>query len=306
MSDYLHKERPPVPEVEGWLAAHHKAPVFAVAPVRGGYWSSAWSYRSDDIDLILRLGDNDHGYRIDEAAHSFATAGIPVPQVLYVGDALGKAAAISRRHFGSFVEEAELPEASQVGTALTDLMMRMRTVAPREVEWHQPVGGTGDWRSWLARYLPVPTAIDQEWSMACATHAELQRTRDQAVEVIVDWLPQCPERRDLIHRDLLHQNVLIEGDAITGIFSWKHSLFGDFLYDVAACSLWGAWHPGVEAADMWNRMQDAASSDDLIDAEQRHWTYQLHIAVEHLYWYVMTNNDKELQRLLNVMTPLLA
>lgn len=52
-------------------------------------------------------------------------------------------------------------------------------------------------------------------------------------------------------------------------------------------------------------MQNIVPSDDLVDGEQRHRIYQLHIAVEHLYWYVRTSNTTELSRLLDVMTPLL-
>jgi len=225
--------------------------------------------------------------------------------VLYIGEALSKAAAISQRQFGSFVEEQGPVDAGQLGNALMGLLMCMRSVSPQEVEWHKTLGGAPDWRSWLARGLPVASTIGQSWSSACETHTELKRTRDEAVKAIVDWLPHCPERRDLIHRDLLHQNVLIERDVVTGIFSWKHSLFGDFLYDVAACSLWSGWHPGVAAADIWTRTLQEASNIDLIDAEHRHRMYQLHIAIEHLYWYVHTGNDAELLRLLDVMTPLL-
>jgi|GEM_PF-1036232 len=306
VSDNSHKQRPPVAQIERWLTEHHQAPISEVRPVRGGYWSSAWSYRAGDNDLILRLGDSGAGYRIDDAAASFGNAGLPVPKVLYIGDALGKAVAISQRLFGSFVEESEAKNASQVGAALTDLFVQMRSVPPRDVEWYKPTRGVSDWRSWLARDLPLPPIIDERWPSACDAHPDLRATRDRAVEAIVAWLPLCPERRDLIHRDLLHQNVLIDGDAITGIFSWKHSLFGDFLYDVAACSLWGAWHEAIAAADMWNRIQAVVPSTDLIDAAERLRMYQLHIAVEHLYWYVMTNNDKELARLLDVTTPLLS
>ena len=68
VSAYSHKKRPPTHEIAGWLEAHHQARVFEVSPIRGGYWSTAWSYRLGEADLILRLGDTDDGYRIDEAA----------------------------------------------------------------------------------------------------------------------------------------------------------------------------------------------------------------------------------------------
>ena len=45
----------------------------------------------------------------------------------------------------------------------------------------------------------------------------------------------CPERRDLVHGDLLHGNVLVSPDArrVQAVLSWKCSVRGDFLFDAA-------------------------------------------------------------------------
>lgn len=305
MDDYSHKERPALAAVQDWLGEFHGTEISGLDPIRGGYWSSAWSYRSDGRDLVLRLGESADGYRIDEAARRFAGPDIPVPDVVYIGEALGKAAAISHRHFGSFVEEAPVESSEAVGLALRRLFAAMRAVAPLEVEWYLGGEGVADWKTWLARDLSVPDDLQAAWSAACRRHETLDASRTTAVRLLREWLPTCPERRDLIHRDLLHQNVLVDGDRVTGIFSWKHSLFGDFLYDVAACSLWGSWHPAIAAADLWGHTLRDVPEVDLVDAEHRHRMYQLHIAVEHLYWYVITENDPELLRLLGVMEPLL-
>lgn len=305
MDDYSHKQRPPLDAVQAWLGDFHGGAIEALIPIRGGYWSSAWSYQADGLDLILRLGDSADGYRVDQAAHAFAAFGVPVPAVVHIGEALGKGAAISHRHFGSFIEEAPVQAADDVGAALMELFRLMRSVKPQPVEWHRTVDGARDWMTWLARDLPVPSGLERAWTEACRRHGELEDTKTNAVRQLHEWLPRCPEPRELIHRDLLHQNVLIEDRRVTGIFSWKHSLFGDFLYDVAACSLWGAWHPVIAAADIWRHTLRDASDRDLVDADRRHRMYQLHISVEHLYWYVRTNNEKELLRLIDVMQPLL-
>jgi aminoglycoside phosphotransferase (APT) family kinase protein len=115
---------------------------------------------------------------------------------------------------------------------------------------------------------------------------------------IAQLLPACPERRDLVHGDLLHQNVLVTDDAsaVTAIFSWKCSIRGDFLYDVAWCTFWGAWHPGIAAADLWKRTLAAPDlvAADLVDAAWRHHCYELQIAATHLGWNTWTGNHQEL------------
>ena len=117
-----------------------------------------------------------------------------------------------------------------------------------------------------------------------------------------DLLPDCPERRDLVHGDLLHQNVLLSAAAtsVSGIFSWKCSALGDFLYDVAWCTLWGRWHPVIGATDVWERTLDAQdlSVPDLHNAAIRHHCYELHIAATHMGWFVKTGETEALRWLL--------
>jgi hypothetical protein len=71
----------------------------------------------------------------------------------------------------------------------------------------------------------------------------------------------CPERRDLVHGDLLYGNVLVSLDArrVEAVLSWKCSVRGDFLFDAAWCSFWAPFHPGVAATDpLSGPLQDPA------------------------------------------------
>ena len=67
----------------------------------------------------------------------------------------------------------------------------------------------------------------------------------------VGLLDACTERRHVVHGDLLYQNVLVSEDAsaVTGVFSWKHSIRGDFLWDTAYCTYFSAWYPDIGSAD---------------------------------------------------------
>lgn len=79
-----------------------------------------------------------------------------------------------------------------------------------------------------------------------------------------------------MHGDLLHQNVLIspDGTKVSAVFSWKCSVLSDFLYDVAWCSFWSAWHQGIGAT--------------------------------HLAWNAWTGDDTELHAVADALTDLLA
>ena len=306
-SDYSHKERLPLDEVRSWLEHHHGGAIDDLVALRGGYWSSAYAYESDGAELVLRLGADDAGYRIDAAAHGFAAADVPVPEVLHIGPALGRHAAISRRLHGTFIEEHSAGDADWVGPALADLLAGFRRVPGRDrTEWYVPDGVIG-WADWLLPQLERPADLEVTWSEAATRQPELDSVFDAAVTEVRRTLPTFPERRDLIHGDLFHQNVLLADGAVSGVFSWKLSAFGDFMFDVAFCSLWRPWFPVIDGADIWERTlaADDLREEDLADAELRHRTYQLHIAAAHVLWFVRSEDDDNLSKLLAVTAELL-
>ena len=298
------KPRHALPELEAWLRGHHAAPISELEPLEGGYWSAAYGYRAGGETLVLRLGESPDGFRIDEAAMAFASPDLPVPEVLGRGNALGCHYAISRRHFGRMIERAPASEAEAIGTAMGRLLQGLRAAPGAEdgeVEWYAPRGtGLPSWHAWLLRGLEdVPGAGTAGWRETLATRTELDAVFRACEARIRELLPACPERRDLVHGDLLHQNVLVAADdpsRVTAVFSWKCSTRGDFLYDVAWCTHWSPWHPAIAGADLWRRTFAAEdlSREDLRDAALRHHCYELQISASHFGWYVFTQDDENL------------
>ena len=155
------------------------------------------------------------------------------------------------------------------------------------------------WRAWLrAGLVDDPDARVSRWRATLVSNPRVDALFKACESRIEELLPACPERRDLIHGDLLHQNVLVADHAthVTAIFSWKCSARGDFLFDVAWCTFWGAWHPSIAAADIWRRTLAAPDlgEGDLIDAPVRHHCYELQIAASHLGWNAWTGDDQGL------------
>lgn len=301
-------------EIARWLEGHHGDVIADLHPLGGGFWSSAYAYRVGAEELVLRLSDQSEGFAIDAAAMRFAKPDLPIPEVLEIGNALGLRFAISRRLRGRFLESATESEAEAVGGAVGALLTEMRTVPSAQsdlVVWYDPEASTGvTWHSWLlAGLVDDPKAQSSGWRTKLASDPRLDGLFRACEGRIHELLPRCPERRDLVHGDLLHQNVLMADDAsrITGVFSWKCSARGDFLFDVAWCTLWGAWHPGIAAADLWHRtITDAdLSAGDLADAPLRHQCYELQIAASHLGWYTWTGDDENLAALADIAEQML-
>ncbi len=305
-------------EVERFLAAHHRAPVEGLERLRGGFWSAAYGYRVGGEDLVARFGAMREGYEMDRAAMAFARPGLPVPEVRAIGDAFGGPYAISVRHPGRFLEDLDRPEADRAAPAVGRLLAARRSAGagaaapsawfPASADGAAPAGST--WRGWLMSGLvDDPRSRVSGWRTTLAEDPAIDRLFEACSARIGDLVEACPERRDLVHGDLLHQNVLLAHDLseVTAVFSWKCSVLGDFLFDVACCTFWGPWHPGIAALDLWRAGQSATdlSSVDLGDVAARHHCYELQIGASHLAWNAWTGDHQELRAVSAHLTEIL-
>ena len=304
-----------IEQVSAWLTGLHNAEIRDLVSLSGGFWSSAFAYRVGTQAFVLRLSDMAEGFAIDTAAMRFNGPNLPVPNVVETGKALGLNYAISERHYGRFIETTSADEGSAVGSALETLLAEMRAVATSEddmVIWYDQEGSTNmTWHSWLTGGLvDNPDVRVSGWRAKLAENPGIDNLFSTCESRIHELLPACPERRDLIHGDLLHQNVLVSNDAskVTAVFSWKCSAYGDFLYDVAWCTFWSDWHPGIAASDIWNRTMVAQdlTEADLVNASLRHHCYELQIGASHLGWNAWTGNQEDLDAVARALERTLA
>jgi hypothetical protein len=276
-------------------------------PLGGGFWSSAYSFSHAGRALVVRFGSNKEWFEADRAAMAFASPSLPVPEVIELGDAFDGAYAVSARHYGTNLEDVRPDQCEVAGPMLASLLGSLYRVpkSPRlPVGWHwRPPRDDLTWRGWLCeRLVDDPNPDVGDWRAALAAESEADRVFAACAARIRDLVGSCPERRDLIHGDLLHANVLVAEDASRpkAVFSWKCSVRGDFLYDVAWCTFWSPWYPGIAAADPWGRTrQEPSFRDDAgawADASLRHHCYELHIGATHLGWSAWVGELQELRR----------
>ena len=291
-------------EVEAFLAECHGGPVTDLVALSGGFWSSAFAYRPPDEDreLVVRFGRLDDAFEADQRAMAYRGDELPVPEILEVGRAFDGSFAISVRAYGRFLEDVTPEEADVAGPTIVRLLGALHAAGQATV----PASDAPDaWHRFLAAgFVDDPAHPVHGWRGKLAADPGIDRVF-RACEARVRELSAaaCPERRDLLHGDLLHKNVLVSDDAsrVNAVFSWKCSVRGDFLFDTAWCTLWGHVHPGIAAADVWRRVMasDWANADPaaLEDAALRHHCYELQIVGSHLGWYAWTGDDAELRAL---------
>ncbi len=292
-------------EVASLLALVHGEPAEDLEPLGGGFWSSAWGYRCRDEELVVRLGGDASWYEIDRSARAFHSPALPIPAVRDVGVApSGRAYAISERHRGRFLEDVPLELAPALAPTLTGLLVALHDVpsAPdAPVLWRSPDAPAPSWRAFVvASLLDDPDSVVHGWRATVDADATLSRLSSEVAARIDALADALPERRDLVHGDLLHANVLVSEDAhrIEAVFSWKCSVRGDFLYDAAWCTFWAPWHEGIAAADPLGGVLASpavrAEAGAIVDAAERHHCYELQIGFTHLGWNIWTGNGAEL------------
>jgi aminoglycoside phosphotransferase (APT) family kinase protein len=287
---------PALDDIARFLERLHGAPVTSLEPLSGGFWSSAYGYRSGADDLVVRFGDVREWFEADRDATAYAGPDLPVPEVLDIGDAFGRVYAVSRRHYGRFLEDIQVQDAPAARPAVGRLLAALRAAPPPAAPQ------ATSWRDWLLGALADnPGGRTAGWRATLAEDPELDRLFRAVEDRVRDLVPSCPERRDLVHGDLLHRNVLVAEDAsaVTAVFSWKCSLRGDFLYDVAWCTFWGeSFHPGIAALDVWalTTGDPAIDAVDLADAGRRHHCYEVQIGAAHLGWHAWTGDRDALRR----------
>ena len=291
--------------VRAFLAQRHATRIEDLEPLSGGWWSSAWGYRIGTEELVVRFGRDASWYEADRKAMAFADHGLPVPQVREVGLTRDQRAyAISVRHRGMFLEETPLELSAALAPTLTDLLVALHAVPSKAhdpVLWHQPGAPRISWQQFLlAGLVDDPTSPTHGWSATLAADPTLAALASAVEQRIRTLIYACPERRDLVHGDLLHGNVLVSRDAgrVEAVFSWKCSVRGDFLYDAAWLNFWAPWYEGIAAADPLSGVFAApairAEHGAFLDAGLRHHCYELHIGFTHLGWNIWTGNRADL------------
>jgi aminoglycoside phosphotransferase (APT) family kinase protein len=256
-----------------------------------GAWSRAYAFRQAGRELVVRFNPDRLAFDVDRLALRFASPALPIPDVFEVGAVDGDYYAISERCFGDFLEDLA-PE--RVEAAIPSLLATLEALRTADTSGSSGFGpwdenGDGRNRDWSEFLLAVdagtPEAFRNTWRRDLARNELAERTFREGMRELDALAWRCPNRRDLVHSDLLHGNAFVSGARIAGLIDWQCALYGDHLYELAWLTFCAPpWAPGLAAVGLRDRALDhwRAAEVDLTDFDVRLRCYEIRIGVSAL------------------------
>jgi hygromycin-B 4-O-kinase len=272
------------------------------APLAAGEWSQAYALTLDGKDVVIRFGAYRDDFEKDLVMGRHASATLPIPRVLEVGEAPGGYYALSERVRGEPLDHLDERDMQAVLPSLLDLLDALQEV---DLTGTRGYGiwlpdGTAPSRTWAEALLSVADPGDRiaGWRERLDTWPDCATVFDAGVQTLRQLAPQVPERRGMAHSDLLNRNVLVESGKIAGVFDWGNALYGDPLYDLAWLLYWWPWYPAWQAIDIRKTLDEhwRKGKGTPPGAEERLLVCQLHIGLSHIAYSAFKEREEDMRR----------
>lgn len=268
-----------------------------------GEWSRAYAFRHAGRELVVRFNADPHTFRLDRLAQRFASPGLPMPAILEVGEVDGAWYAISERAFGDFLEDLPPDRMRAVLPSLLELLDALRTADTSDSSGFGPwdAAGNGNTGTWAEVLLDVvagtPEASLDTWRRDLARSEVAERAFREGMRELTALAGRCPDRREVVHADLLNRNAFVAGSRVAAVIDWQCAMYGDHLYDLAWFTFWAPWHPGVAAVDLRRQATERwrAAGVDLTDLDLRLRCYELRIGITHLIYNAWRHDHTNLE-----------
>lgn len=126
-----------------------------------------------------------------------------------------------------------------------------------------------------------PHPRDLPWMRAVAERPEARPHRsllDSALAAQGAWNCGAALPQGLIHGDLFRDNVLFDGEALSGLIDFDHTARGPLLFDLAVVALDGVYLAGGSKEGLWALTEGYAASRQLKPIEADAWPSALALA----------------------------
>jgi len=264
--------------------------------ISGGESSQAFSFATSGEDFIIRVNrHSSRGYKKDKDAFlRFHSPQIPIPEIVSIGQmSNGYHFVISKKAEGDTLRHLPTEEVQKTLPSLFEVLDAIHKVdisgEKGYGKWRSDQGGEN--KSWREVILSVgKNIVDEKSGVSLFETTFLEKeVWDKVNNRLGTLLEYCPEERYLIHGDYGSDNVLAKEGKVTGVIDWEHSMYGDFLFDVA----WlGFWKRDNNYEEVYQEFCKSINKE-LPNFNERILCYKLYIGLGSLSFYAYSNQKEK-------------
>ena len=282
--------------------------VSSLVLLQSGGWSSAYAFESDEADLVVRFGRYAEDFEKERVAATWAVQGLPIPEVLELGDAFDGSFIVSRRHYGQKLADLTADRVPAVMENLVSILAKVSTI-------ELPGSGCGIWlapechapgSNWVTSLLMDRDRGESrlvDWRAKLAAVPGAMSAFERGFDALPSLLTGVRDVRKVVHGDILLNHLIADDDSITAVFDWGNSVAGDPLYDIAWMVFCIPWFPSV------NREHVLALSRTYLPSrwnEDALFAYELHTAVSAMQYMAFAGAVGELVSTMDQVNSMLA
>jgi aminoglycoside phosphotransferase (APT) family kinase protein len=212
----------------------------------GGMWSTTYAFHEKGCEYVIRFHDRRDDLEKDRFASRWESPALRTVRMTEIGDLPSGAYGISERVRGTHIDDLDAEGMRGVLPSLFDAMEAIRSADLSGTSgwglWHGD--GKAEHSTWRDMLAPRP-----EDRARVAAHGDIASGFDAGIARMRELTEYAPDRRYLVHNDLLYHNVLRDDRGVI-VLDWGASIFGDFLYDVALLTFWWPWYARWNSIDI--------------------------------------------------------
>ncbi|MEO6536773.1 MAG: phosphotransferase [Candidatus Paceibacterota bacterium] len=250
----------------------------------GGESSQAFGFSASGKEYVIRVSKHsDESFKKDAYAHQhFGSVNLPIPKIIEIGTLDDQFFAISEKVQGKWVQDLTKEEYEKV---LPDLMAKLEAIHSADIAGTQGYGkwngeGEGKHNTW------------KEFILSLGEYADGFPEKDVWERIysrIEELVELCPEERYLVHGDYGYDNVLSDGQKITGVIDWGEGKYGDPLYDVAWMNFWAQDYSPLKDFNQFFRKHQENRGITYTNFEARVRCYELNAGLLATSFYAYSN-----------------
>lgn len=292
--------------VTSFLEGYFNQPIDELIYIEGGEGSQAFSFSANGAEYIIRVNTRNYSFLKDlYASKHFQSLKVPIPKIIEVGSIDEKYYyAISERAHGKRVDKLSEDEQGVVLPKIFETLGEIHGMDINNTKGYGEWDSNGEasyesWKEFITSIERSATGKDGDPNLFETTILE-KDVWDKVYTEILALIPFCSEERKLLHGDSGFDNMLSDGQQITGVIDWGESKYGDFIYDYAWLSYWSNQRHGNALREYYRERNIT-----LPNFEERMRCYELHIGLGALCFFAFSEQkdkyEKNKERLLKLL-----